>query len=78
MLFLINPWKIHPQLSTGISINVSLRSQKNHIIFEKLSKTNWWRVGDKLGLKCPLVPFLKVIINSHLAYNMAIHLDPKF
>ena len=32
----------------------------------------------KLGLNCPLVPLLKVIIHSHLAYNATFHPDAKF
>ena len=58
--------------SLGISNNVSIRSQKNHIILVKLSKRKFGN-GGKLGLNCPLVPLLKVIINSHLAYHTTIH-----
>ena len=58
--------------SLGISNNVSIRSQKNHIILVKLSKRKFGD-GGKLGLNCRLVPLLKVIINSHLAYHTTIH-----
>ena len=57
---------------------VSFRSQKNHIILVKLSKTKFFWGGSKLGLNCPMVPLLKVIINSHIANNTTIHLDAKF
>ena len=58
--------------SLGILNDVSIRSQKNHIIHVKLSKRKFWD-GGKLGLNCPLVPLLKVIINSHLAYHTTIN-----
>ena len=66
--------------SLGISKNVSPRSQKNHIILVKLSKkkTFFW---PKLDLNCPLGSYQRVIRNSHIAYNKAIHLyflDAKF
>ena len=68
--------------SLGISNNVSLRSQKNHIILVKLSKKIFLEGrgerGGRLGLNCPLVPVIKVLINPHLAYNTTIHLDTKF
>ena len=32
----------------------------------------------KFGLNCPLVSVLKVIINSHIAYNTTIPVDAKF
>ena len=64
--------------SLGISNNVSLRSQKNHIILVKLSNVIFRAGGVQWVLKCPLVPLLNAIINSHLAYNTNIRLDAKF
>ena len=67
-------------ISLGISNNVSLRPENNHIILVKSSNffggvEDW---GARLGLTCPLVPLLKVIIDSHLTYNTTIHRDGKF
>ena len=66
--------------SLGISKNVSGRSQKNHIILVKWSKSNYF-FGPKLILNCPLGPYQRVTRNSHIGYNKAIHLyflDAKF
>ena len=62
--------------SLGISINVSLRSQKNLVILIKVNKKLFG--GPKFGLNCTLAPFLKGIINSHSAYNTTIHVHAKF
>ena len=65
--------------SLGISNNVSLRSQKNHIILVKLSNVIFREGGGvQWVIKCPLVSLLNAIINSHLAYNANIRLDAKF
>ena len=55
--------------SLQISNNVSPRSQKNHRILVKLSKKTF--LGPKVGLNCPLGLRTR---NSHIAYNMTIHL----
>ena len=64
--------------SLGIWNNISPRSQKNHRILVKLSKTNW---GSKLGLNYPHGLRQRVIRNAHIIYNRTFHLyllDAKF
>ena len=51
--------------------------EKSHYSCKVKQNKIFWG-GSKLGLNCPMVPLLKVIINSHIANNTTIHLDAKF
>ena len=72
--------KISGKLSSlGISNKISPRSQKKSHNSCKINQNKLF--GPKLGINCSLRPRQRIIRNSHIAYNMTIHLyflDAKF